>query len=129
MPSRLTGFVCPTVSMVTTGHATGVEKTLLRTTSKDGRHRGPGTSPQPALHAERRWPASTRYRRPLAPSNSFRSPGESPLRHDGINAEGNKRLNETGYCPSGHASADPATCGAIGLAHVCRWPAQGTGLL
>ena len=29
MPSRLTGFVCPTVSMVTTGHATGVEKTLL----------------------------------------------------------------------------------------------------
>ena len=30
MPSRLTGFVCPTVSMVTTGHATGVEKTLLR---------------------------------------------------------------------------------------------------
>ena len=30
MPSRLTGFVCPTVSMVTTGHATGVEKTLLK---------------------------------------------------------------------------------------------------
>ena len=30
MPSRLTGFVCPTVSMVTTGHATGVEKTLFR---------------------------------------------------------------------------------------------------
>ena len=29
MPSRLTGFVCPTDSMVTTGHATGVEKTLL----------------------------------------------------------------------------------------------------
>ena len=29
MPSHLTGFVCPTVSMVTTGHATGVEKTLL----------------------------------------------------------------------------------------------------
>ena len=29
MPSRLTGFVCPTVSMVTTGHATSVEKTLL----------------------------------------------------------------------------------------------------
>ena len=29
MPSRLAGFVCPTVSMVTTGHATGVEKTLL----------------------------------------------------------------------------------------------------
>ena len=29
MPSRLTGFVCPTVSTVTTGHATGVEKTLL----------------------------------------------------------------------------------------------------
>ena len=29
MPSRLTGFVCPTVSMVTTGHATGVEKTLI----------------------------------------------------------------------------------------------------
>ena len=29
MPSRLTGFVCPTVSMVTTGHATGVEKTLF----------------------------------------------------------------------------------------------------
>ena len=28
MPSRLTGFVCPTVSMVTTGHATGVEKTI-----------------------------------------------------------------------------------------------------
>ena len=26
MPSRLTGFVCPTVSMVTTGHATGVER-------------------------------------------------------------------------------------------------------
>ena len=30
MPSRLTGFVCPTVSMVTTGHATGVEKTLFK---------------------------------------------------------------------------------------------------
>ena len=30
MPSRLTGFVCPTVSMVTTGHATVVEKTLLQ---------------------------------------------------------------------------------------------------
>ena len=29
MPSHLTGFVCPNVSMVTTGHATGVEKTLL----------------------------------------------------------------------------------------------------
>ena len=29
MLSRLTGFVCPTVSMVTTGHATGVEKTLF----------------------------------------------------------------------------------------------------
>ena len=29
MPSRLAGFVCPTVSMVTNGHATGVEKTLL----------------------------------------------------------------------------------------------------
>ena len=29
MRSRLAGFVCPTVSMVTTGHATGVEKTLL----------------------------------------------------------------------------------------------------
>ena len=29
MLSRLTGFVCPTVSMVTNGHATGVEKTLL----------------------------------------------------------------------------------------------------
>ena len=29
MPSRLTGFVCPTVSMVTTSHATGLEKTLL----------------------------------------------------------------------------------------------------
>ena len=29
MPSRLTGFVCPAVSMVTTGNATGVEKTLL----------------------------------------------------------------------------------------------------
>ena len=29
MPSCLTGFVCPTVSMVTTGHATGVEKTLF----------------------------------------------------------------------------------------------------
>ena len=29
MPSRLTGFVCPTVSMVTTSHATGMEKTLL----------------------------------------------------------------------------------------------------
>ena len=28
MPSRLIGFVCPTVSMVTTGHATGVEKTI-----------------------------------------------------------------------------------------------------
>ena len=32
MLSRLTGFVCPTVSMVTTGHATGVEKTLLNKT-------------------------------------------------------------------------------------------------
>ena len=29
MLSRLAGFVCPTVSMVTTGHATGVEKTLF----------------------------------------------------------------------------------------------------
>ena len=36
MLSRLTGFVCPTVSMVTTGHATGVEKTLLL---KDRQHR------------------------------------------------------------------------------------------
>ena len=33
MPSRLAGFVCPTVSMVTTGHATGVEKTLIESTS------------------------------------------------------------------------------------------------
>ena len=32
MPLRLTGFVCPTVSTVTTGHATGVEKTLLGVT-------------------------------------------------------------------------------------------------
>ena len=36
MPSRLTGFVCPTVSMVTTGHATGVEKTLLEGVSGAG---------------------------------------------------------------------------------------------
>ena len=28
MPSHLTGFVCPTVSMVTTSHATGVEYTI-----------------------------------------------------------------------------------------------------
>ena len=33
MPSRLTGFVCPPVSMVTTGHATGVEKTLFTKTN------------------------------------------------------------------------------------------------
>ena len=43
MPSRLTGFVCPTVSMVTTGHATGVEKTLLMNTGPLRAKTWPGT--------------------------------------------------------------------------------------
>ena len=40
MPSRLTGFVCPTVSMVTSGHATGVEKTLLKECGQSATHDG-----------------------------------------------------------------------------------------